>query len=151
MVAAIQGVALGGGLELALGCHYRIANAKARVGFPEVMLGILPGARGTQLLPRVVGVPVALDLITSGRHISTDEALKLGILDVVVKSDPVEEAIKFAQTVIGKPIEPRRILNKPVPSLPNMDSVFAEAIAKVRKQYPGAWLRRLVSVQSRPP
>lgn len=137
VVAAIQGVALGGGLELALGCHYRIANAKARVGFPEVMLGILPGARGTQLLPRVVGVPVALDLITSGRHISTDEALKLGILDVVVKSDPVEEAIKFAQTVIGKPIEPRRILNKPVPSLPNMDSVFAEAIAKVRKQYPG--------------
>ncbi|XP_021065726.1 peroxisomal bifunctional enzyme isoform X1 [Mus pahari] len=137
VVAAIQDVALGGGLELALGCHYRIADAKARVGFPEVTLGILPGARGTQLLPRVVGVPVALDLITTGRHISADEALKLGILDAVVKSDTVEEAIKFAQKVIDKPIEPRRILNKPVPSLPNMDSIFEEAIAKVRKQYPG--------------
>lgn len=137
VLAAIQGVALGGGLELALGCHYRIANAKARVGLPEVTLGILPGARGTQLLPRVVGVPVALDLITSGKYLSADEALRLGILDAVVKSDPVEEAIKFAQKIIDKPIEPRRIFNKPVPSLPNMDSVFAEAIAKVRKQYPG--------------
>ncbi|GAB1300129.1 Peroxisomal bifunctional enzyme [Apodemus speciosus] len=178
VVAAIQGVALGGGLELALGCHYRIASAKARVGLPEVTLGLLPGARGTQLLPRVVGVPVALDLITSGRYISADEALKFGILDVVVKSDPIEEAIRFAQKIIAaplkletiatvaedtngsraqsqssvpiaflrenrnrsqrnKPLEPRRIMNKPVPSLPNMDSVFAEAIARVRKQYPG--------------
>ncbi|XP_034370630.1 peroxisomal bifunctional enzyme [Arvicanthis niloticus] len=137
VVAAIQGVALGGGLELALGCHYRIADSKAHVGFPEVTLGLLPGARGTQLLPRVVGVPVALDLITSGRHISADVALKLGILDAVVKSDTVEEAIKFAQKILDKPIEHRRILNKPVPSLPNMDRVFEEAIAKVRKQYPG--------------
>ncbi|XP_028617655.1 enoyl-CoA hydratase, mitochondrial-like [Grammomys surdaster] len=102
VVAAIQGVALGGGLELALGCHYRIADAKARVGLPEVTLGLLPGARGTQLLPRVVGVPVALDLITSGRYISTDVALKLGILDAVVKSDAIEEAIRFAQKIIGK-------------------------------------------------
>lgn len=137
VVAAIQGVALGGGLELALGCHYRIADSKAHVGFPEVTLGLLPGARGTQLLPRVVGVPVALDLITSGRHISADMALKLGILDAVVKSDAVEEAIKFAQKILDKSIEHRRILNKPVPSLPNMDRVFEEAIAKVRKQYPG--------------
>ncbi|XP_040606992.1 peroxisomal bifunctional enzyme [Mesocricetus auratus] len=137
LVAAIQGVALGGGLELALGCHYRIANAQARVGFPEVTLGILPGARGTQLLPRLIGVPIALDLITSGRHISAGEALKFGILDAVVTSDPVEEAIRFAQKIMDKPVEPRRILNKSVPSLPNMDSIFAEAIAKVRKQFPG--------------
>ncbi|XP_021514145.2 peroxisomal bifunctional enzyme [Meriones unguiculatus] len=137
VVAAIQGMALGGGLELALGCHYRIANAKAHVGFPEVTLGLLPGARGTQLLPRVVGIPVALDLITSGRHILAGEALQLGILDKVVKSDPVEEAITFAQKIMDKPLGPRRILNKPVPSLPNMDSVFADAIAKARKKYPG--------------
>ncbi|XP_057620609.1 peroxisomal bifunctional enzyme [Chionomys nivalis] len=137
VVAAIEGVALGGGLELALGCHYRVANARAHVGFPEVTLGILPGARGTQLFPRLVGVPVALDLITSGRHVLAGEALKLGILDAVVKSDPVEEAVKFAQKIMDKPIEPRRILNKPVPSLPNMDGIFADAIAKVRKQFPG--------------
>ncbi|ERE75260.1 peroxisomal bifunctional enzyme-like protein [Cricetulus griseus] len=137
LVAAIQSVALGGGLELALGCHYRIANAQARIGFPEVTLGILPGARGTQLLPRLIGVPIALDLITSGRHILAGEALKLGILDEVVTSDPVEEAVRFAQKIMDKPIEPRRILNKPVPSLPNMDRIFAEAITKVRKQFPG--------------
>ncbi|XP_030884109.1 peroxisomal bifunctional enzyme [Leptonychotes weddellii] len=68
VVAAIQGLALGGGLELALGCHYRIAHAEAQIGFPEVTLGILPGARGTQLLPRLIGVPAALDLITSGQY-----------------------------------------------------------------------------------
>uniref|UniRef100_A0AAA9SKD0 Peroxisomal bifunctional enzyme n=1 Tax=Bos taurus TaxID=9913 RepID=A0AAA9SKD0_BOVIN len=102
VVAAIQKLALGGGLELALGCHYRIAHAEAQVGFPEVTLGILPGARGTQLLPRLVGVPAALDLIISGRHISANEALKLGIIDKIVNSDPIEESIKFAQRISGQ-------------------------------------------------
>ncbi|XP_027807369.2 peroxisomal bifunctional enzyme-like [Marmota flaviventris] len=137
VVAAIQGVALGGGLELALGCHYRIAHAEAHVGFPEVTLGILPGARGTQLLPRLIGIPAALDLITSGRHILARDALKLGILDEVVNSDPVEAAVKFAQRILDQPLESRRILNKPVPSLPNMDTIFREAFAKMQKQYPG--------------
>ncbi|XP_005383359.1 PREDICTED: peroxisomal bifunctional enzyme [Chinchilla lanigera] len=137
VVAAIQGVALGGGLELALGCHYRVAHAEARVGFPEVLIGILPGARGTQLLPRVTGVPAALDLITSGRHVLAGEAFKLGILDEVVNSDPVEEAIKFTQRILNQPLEPRRIFNRPVPSLPNMDAIFSEAFEKMRKRYPG--------------
>ncbi|XP_019591419.2 peroxisomal bifunctional enzyme [Rhinolophus sinicus] len=137
VVAAIQGVALGGGLEIALGCHYRIAHAKAQVGFPEVLIGLLPGARGTQLLPRLIGVPAALDLITSGRHILADKALKLGILDKIVNSDPVEEAIKFAQRVSAQSLESRRLCNKPVQSLPNMDSVFSEALLKMRRQHPG--------------
>ncbi|XP_007195336.1 peroxisomal bifunctional enzyme isoform X1 [Balaenoptera acutorostrata] len=137
VVAAIQRVALGGGLELALGCHYRIAHAEAQVGFPEVTLGILPGARGTQLLPRLIGVPAALDLITSGRHISANEALKLGILDKIVNSDPVEEAIKFAQRVSDQSLESRRIYNKPIQSLSNMDTIFSEALLKMRKQHPG--------------
>uniref|UniRef100_A0A8D1VRA8 Peroxisomal bifunctional enzyme n=2 Tax=Sus scrofa TaxID=9823 RepID=A0A8D1VRA8_PIG len=137
VVAAIQGLALGGGLELALGCHYRIAHAEAQVGFPEVTLGILPGARGTQLLPRLIGVPSALDLITSGRHISANEARKLGILDEVVNSDPVEEAIRFAQRVLDQTLESRRICNKSVQSLSNMDTIFSEALLKMRKQYPG--------------
>ncbi|KAM5292389.1 peroxisomal bifunctional enzyme [Ctenodactylus gundi] len=137
VVAAIQGVALGGGLELALGCHYRIAHSETQVGFPEVTLGILPGARGTQLFPRLIGIPDALDLITSGRHISASEALKLGVLDEVVNSDPVEEAIKFTQRILNQPLDSRRLLNRPVPSLPNMDSIFKEAFAKVRKLYPG--------------
>lgn len=137
VVAAIQGVALGGGLEIALGCHYRIAHAKAQVGFPEVLIGLLPGARGTQLLPRLIGVPAALDLITSGRYIVADKALKLGILDEIVNSDPVEEAIKFAQRVSAQSLESRRLCNKPVQSLPNMDSMFSEALLKMRKQHPG--------------
>ncbi|XP_032986454.1 peroxisomal bifunctional enzyme [Rhinolophus ferrumequinum] len=137
VVAAIQGVALGGGLEIALGCHYRIAHAKAQVGFPEVLIGLLPGARGTQLLPRLIGVPAALDLITSGRHILADKALKLGILDEIVNSDPVEEAIKFAQRVSAQSLESRRLCNRPVQSLPNMDSMFSEALLKMRKQHPG--------------
>ncbi|EHB12524.1 Peroxisomal bifunctional enzyme [Heterocephalus glaber] len=127
VVAAIQGVALGGGLELALGCHYRIAHAQAQVGFPEVTIGILPGGRGTQLLPRLIG----------RRYILAGEALKLGILDEVMKSDSLEEAIKFTQKILDQPLEPRRILNRPVPSLSNMENTFTEAFAKMRKQYPG--------------
>ncbi|XP_021573710.1 peroxisomal bifunctional enzyme-like isoform X1 [Carlito syrichta] len=137
VVAAIQGIALGGGLELALACHYRIAHAEAQVGLPEVTLGILPGARGTQLLPRLIGIPAALDLITSGRHIFAGEALKLGILDKIVNSDPVEEAVNFAQKVSDQPLESRRLCNKTVQSLPNMDTVFSEALLKLRKQHPG--------------
>ncbi|XP_048202973.1 peroxisomal bifunctional enzyme-like [Perognathus longimembris pacificus] len=137
VVAAIEGVALGGGLELALGCHYRIAHAETEIGFTEVTLGILPGARGTQLLPRLIGLSAALDLITSGRRILAGEALKMGIVDKVVNSDVLEEAIKFAQQIVDKPVEPRRILNKPVPSLSNMDTIFSEAFIKMRKQYPG--------------
>uniref|UniRef100_A0A8C8WRC2 Peroxisomal bifunctional enzyme n=1 Tax=Panthera leo TaxID=9689 RepID=A0A8C8WRC2_PANLE len=137
VVAAIQGMALGGGLELALGSHYRIAHAEAQIGFPEVRLGLLPGARGTQLLPRLIGVPAALDLITSGKHILADEALKLGILDEIVNSDPVEEAIKFAERISGQSLESRRLCNKPIQSLPNMDEIFSEALLKMRKQHPG--------------
>ncbi|XP_011380483.1 peroxisomal bifunctional enzyme [Pteropus vampyrus] len=137
IVAAIQGMALGGGLELALGCHYRIAHAEARIGLPEVTIGLLPGAGGTQLLPRLIGVPAALDLITSGRLILADKAFKLGILDEVVNSDPVEEAIKLVQRVLDQPLESRRLCNKPIQSLPNMDSIFSEALLKMRKEHPG--------------
>ncbi|XP_004577784.2 peroxisomal bifunctional enzyme [Ochotona princeps] len=137
VVAAIEGMALGGGLELALGCHYRVAQIQAEFGFPEVKLGLLPGARGTQLLPRLIGVPAALDLITSGRYITAREADKLGILDEVVVSDPIEEAIKFIQKVLDQPLESRRLYKKPVQSLPNMDDVFTEALMKIRKQQPG--------------
>ncbi|XP_043860843.1 peroxisomal bifunctional enzyme isoform X2 [Dromiciops gliroides] len=137
VVAAIQDLALGGGLELALACHYRIADAKARVGFPEVIIGLLPGARGTQLLPRLIGVPAALDLITSGRHVLAPEALRLGILDKIVNSDPVEEAIKLAKKVSGQPTGSRRLMMRKIQDLPNMDEIFQEALLKMRKQYPG--------------
>ncbi|NXC39652.1 ECHP enzyme, partial [Penelope pileata] len=96
VVAAIEGVALGGGLEVALGCHYRIAHVQARMGLPEVTIGLLPGAEGTQRLPRLIGVPAALDIITTGRHVPATEALKLGLVDEVVEENTVEAAIHLA-------------------------------------------------------
>ena len=83
-VAAIHGTALGGGLEMAMACHFRVADANARLGLPEVKLGILPGGGGTQRLPRLVGVPRALEMVTSGEHITAAEALDLGLIDGVV-------------------------------------------------------------------
>ncbi|NWU97401.1 ECHP enzyme, partial [Upupa epops] len=99
VVAAIEGIALGGGLEVALGCHYRIAHVKARLGLPEVTIGLLPAAEGTQRLPRLIGVPAALDLITTGRHVSAREALALGLVDEVVEENTVEAAIRLAKRV----------------------------------------------------
>ncbi|XP_010157173.1 PREDICTED: peroxisomal bifunctional enzyme, partial [Eurypyga helias] len=137
VVAAIEGIALGGGLEVALGCHYRIAHVKARMGLPEVTLGLLPGAEGTQRLPRLIGVPAALDIITTGRHIPATEALKLGLVDEVVEENTVEAAIRFANKVIGQPLGPRRLSLKPVPELPNMEEFLSEALMKVKKQAHG--------------
>lgn len=94
VVAAIAGYALGGGLELALGAHARIAGASARLALPEVKLGLLPGGGGTQRLPRLVGVAQALDLILSGRTIGADDAHAMGLVDWVVDDDRlVDEAI----------------------------------------------------------
>ncbi|HCW84692.1 MAG TPA: 3-hydroxyacyl-CoA dehydrogenase, partial [Rhodobacteraceae bacterium] len=94
VISAIHGTALGGGLEVALGTHYRIAVPSAKVGLPEVHLGILPGAGGTQRLPRLVGADKAIEMITSGRHVSAPEALELGILDEVEEGEV--EAIGLA-------------------------------------------------------
>ncbi len=97
VVAAIHGTALGGGFELALGCHYRVMRADAEIGLPEVSLGIIPGAGGTQRLPRLTGFSAAIDLVTSGRRVKAAEAEKLGIADAVVDGDVWEAAIAFAR------------------------------------------------------
>ncbi|HET6184666.1 MAG TPA: 3-hydroxyacyl-CoA dehydrogenase NAD-binding domain-containing protein [Acetobacteraceae bacterium] len=99
VVAAIHGFALGGGLEIAMACHYRIAVASAKVGLPEVLIGILPGGGGTQRLPRLAGPKVALEMITSGRHVPAPEAKTLGILDAVLPADADlrAEAVAFAR------------------------------------------------------
>src|ERR1700733_9685819 len=84
VVAAIHGYALGGGLEIAMACHYRIALPGAKVGLPEVLIGILPGGGGTQRLPRLIGPKAALDMIVTGRHVAAPEARKLGLIDEVL-------------------------------------------------------------------
>ncbi len=105
IVAAIHGYALGGGLERAMSCHYRIAVPSAKVGLPEVLIGILPGSGGTQRLPRLAGPKRALEMITSGRHVSAAEAKDYGILDEVLANgaDLRAEAAAFARKMVGKP------------------------------------------------
>ncbi|MEL6679616.1 MAG: enoyl-CoA hydratase/isomerase family protein, partial [Pseudomonadota bacterium] len=102
-VAAIHGTALGGGLETALGCHYRIMRRGAKVGLPEVALGILPGAGGTQRLPRVVGPERAVRMITSGKPVGAEAAHDMGLVDRVA-DDLAAEALAFAQDVAGRPV-----------------------------------------------
>jgi len=109
VVAAIHGTAAGGALELALGCHYRVAAAEnTRVGLPEVTLGIVPGAGGTQRLPRTIGVKPALEMMTSGELIAAKRALALGIVDELVAGDVVEGAVTFAEALAAGGKGPRR-------------------------------------------
>jgi len=109
-IAAIHGTALGGGLEVALGCHHRIARADASVGFPEVNLGLIPGATGTQRLPRVAGVQVALDMMVSGRPVRAGKAKISGVIDEVVEEGELVDAAKaYARKLIDGGGAPRRV------------------------------------------
>jgi len=108
VIAAIHGTALGGGFEVALACHYRCAIASAKVGLPEVKLGLLPGAGGTQRVPRVAGVQVALDMITSGNPVAAAKANSMGLMDEVVEGDDLQAAaIKYATDLLesGAPLK----------------------------------------------
>ncbi|NNE85877.1 MAG: 3-hydroxyacyl-CoA dehydrogenase, partial [Alphaproteobacteria bacterium] len=109
IVAAIHGPTLGGGLELALGCHYRVATADAQIGLPEVLRGILPGAGGTQRLPRLIGLAPAIDMITTGIPVNGEKAAELGIVDAVATGDVRTDAIAFARQVVADNRGPRRI------------------------------------------
>lgn len=109
VIAAIHGTALGGGFEVALACHYRIAVPSAKVGLPEVKLGLLPGAGGTQRAPRLAGVKNALDLITSGQPMKAARAQSIGLLDALVEGDLLTGAIEFANTLLADKPEVRRV------------------------------------------
>jgi len=119
VIAAIHGYALGGGLENALACHYRVAVESAKVGLPEVLIGVLPGGGGTQRMPRLVGPKTALDLIVSGRHVPAPEANELGIIDEIVPGDDLRaEAIAFAKSVADV---------RPLPRIRDRSERLAEA------------------------
>ncbi len=122
VIAAIHGTALGGGLEVALCAHYRVSLASAKFGLPEVNLGLLPGAGGTQRLPRLTGVPKALEMMTSGRHIGTGEALECGLVDEVADGGLPElrtAAIAFAERAVAE--------NLPLAKVRDRDEKVAEA------------------------
>ena len=115
VVAAIHGVALGGGCELALGCHYRIASPDARLGLPEIKLGLMPGAGGTQRLPRLVGLVPALEMILSGEAVTAERALEIGLLDRVTKNDLVEASVAFAKECASRAEPSERTSARTVP------------------------------------
>jgi 3-hydroxyacyl-CoA dehydrogenase len=116
VVAAIHGLALGGGLELAMACHYRVAQENAKFGMPEITLGIVPGAGGTQRLPRLIGAPGALDMILSGTPISGLDAKAKGLVDEVAETDLREAALSFSKRVIEEDLGPRRTCDRTVSS-----------------------------------
>jgi 3-hydroxyacyl-CoA dehydrogenase len=128
VVAAIHGTALGGGLELAMMCHYRIAVPSARCGLPEVNIGILPGGCGTQALPRIVGVEKALEMMTSGRHVAAKEAQASGIIDEIVGEGNLKQAaVAYARKLIAdkKPIKRVRDLTDKIEAARKTPEVFA--------------------------
>ena len=138
VIAAINGLALGGGLELAMACHYRVAVAQAPLGLPEVKLGILPGAGGTQRLPRLVGVERALNMIVSGNPVTARELADSGLLDEVVEADVLVAAMAFAQRAASErlPLQKARDLKIEFPNAEAFFDFARVAIASVARKFP---------------
>lgn len=131
VVSALHGTALGGGFEAALATHYRCALASARVGFPEVKLGLLPGAGGTQRATRLAGVPAALDLMTSGVPIAAERAVELGLVDRIIEGDLREGALAWVNELLDAGAPPRRSCEQTVPEFDaSIFDTWRRALAK---------------------
>jgi 3-hydroxyacyl-CoA dehydrogenase len=137
VVMAIHGNALGGGLELAMAGHYRVAAAGSQVGQPEVKLGIIPGAHGTQRLPRLAGVAKAVEMCAGGSLIKAEEALKFGIVDRLIEGDLLLGAISFAREVAGKPAPKTSERNEKLGAPEENATIFAAARNAARKKQRG--------------
>jgi 3-hydroxyacyl-CoA dehydrogenase len=135
VIAAIAGVCLGGGFELALAAHYRAARADARLGLPEVKLGLIPGAGGTQRLPRLAGVALAIDIIVSGEPVPAQRLATTALLDRVVDGDPVAAAVELAVSPEVATRQPPRSRDLPV-SEPDLQALCEAARARVKAQWP---------------
>ncbi len=131
VIAAIHGTALGGGLETALSCNYRVAVPSAKFGVPEVKLGLLPGAGGTQRLPRLVGVPQALEMVTSGTPIGAKQALAAGLIDDITPEDGLRaHALEFARTVLAENRPLKKVRDLPVHAEPGVFENFRQTNAR---------------------
>jgi 3-hydroxyacyl-CoA dehydrogenase len=148
VIAAIQGTALGGGLEVALGCHFRIASPDAAMGLPEVKLGLLPGAGGTQRLPRLIGVSAALEMIAKGTVISAQRALALGLVDELAQGSLEAGALDFARGIVasGKPARRASMLDCEL-SDESVFETYTETVKRKRRGYI-APLRCIASVRA---
>jgi 3-hydroxyacyl-CoA dehydrogenase len=139
MIAAIHGPTMGGGLELAMACHYRVAGPDALLALPEVKLGLLPGAGGTQRLPRLIGAEQSLRMITTGEPIKAEKAAKLGLVDELAQGDLLQAGIAFAEKVVAekKPLRRARDLTVNVPGGPDVFFPIARAeVAKGSRGFP---------------
>jgi 3-hydroxyacyl-CoA dehydrogenase len=137
VIAALHGVAMGGGLELALGCHYRVAAPSTQVALPEVKLGLLPGAGGTQRLPRAVGLETALNLIVSGASVPAAMLAKTGVFDQMIEGDLLAGAVEFATSVASR--RPLPVLRERAVAHPDPDAFLQFArnsVSTVAKGYP---------------
>jgi 3-hydroxyacyl-CoA dehydrogenase len=137
VVMAIHGTAFGGGLELAMAGHYRVAVRGAQVGQPEVKLGIIPGAAGTQRLPRLAGVAKAVEMCADGNPIKAEEALKFGIVDSLIDGDLLAGAVAFARQVQGKPVRKTRDRQEKLGTPQENAGIFAAAREAARKKHRG--------------
>lgn len=133
VVCVLHGTALGGGLEVGLACHARVALQGTRIGLPEVLIGLLPGAGGTQRVPRLAGIPAALDMALSGRQVGAAEALKMGLVDQLTTGEPREVALKAGQDVLAGKLETRRTNN--LQTTPD-DAALAAALQMVNRKHP---------------
>ncbi len=133
VIAAVHGTALGAGTEIALACHYRVAHEGARFGLPELSLGIIPGAGGTQRLPRVVPLDVALDMTLSGKPLPAAKAAEAGLADAVVGGEVVPAAVAFARTLVTKGAGPRRTREQAVKGAEQATELFAAKRAQIAK------------------
>jgi 3-hydroxyacyl-CoA dehydrogenase len=139
VVVAIHGSAFGGGLELAMAGHYRVAAPNAQLGQPEVKLGIIPGAGGTQRLPRLVGIAKAVEMCAEGNPITAQEALKLGLVDRLIEGDLLAGAVAFSREMAGKPaLKTRERNNRDKLGVPEQNApIFAAAREKARTKQRG--------------
>jgi len=137
IVIAIHGTAFGGGLELAMAGHYRVAAAGAQVGQPEVKLGIIPGAAGTQRLPRLVGVAKAVEMCAEGNPVKAEDARKLGLIDQMIEGNLLEGAVRFALEIAGLPPRKTRDIQGKLGTTEENAPIFAAAREAARKRQRG--------------
>jgi 3-hydroxyacyl-CoA dehydrogenase len=138
VIAAITGTCMGGGLELSLGCHFRVATPDAQIALPEVKLGILPGAGGTQRLPRAVGVEAALNMIVSGAPVAAGKLQGTALFDAIIEGDLLDGALAFAQRVVAEKLPLKRVRDVRI-TLPDAEAFFQfvrNSVGAVAKNFP---------------